>query len=343
MPSVCHRKTLVVVLNLVGLLAASCLHPQHHGAAVWRGRPQAAHADPPNRWTRLEWPQLDSPWRDCRFVVLLRPDEDRKKLRADVCFSATLRHGLSGAERHEFFEAGPKMDDLAVVLRLPNGSTVPAVEGWPDLSWTCTNPRFPSADAMYLLPWQGNDMEEGWIEVSLRGQRYWCNIPYGFLRDVTLRELPTSTAEGLADPKQIAGWSADTRLVNAAWVEYDLRRTDSPADPDAEWGGFVLRLAPGCPLRGSFRFRSKGAEPGLYSYTTRVGLCGIHGSQAVWAQSETTDDTASGYNGRNRGDGFVFPCGAGSPGRYWAEFAVELGPHRFSTALPSSLFRPPDG
>jgi hypothetical protein len=339
-----HRRIVFAVLALVGLLAPSCLHPQRHSSAVLRGRREAAaHADPPNRWTSLEWPLLDSPWEAFRFSVSLSPLDDRKGLRADVVFLATLPAGLSEAERSAFLDGGPKIGDLAVVLRLSNGVAVAAVPAWTDLAWHTTHPRFPSADAMYLIPWQGNDMQEGWLDVDVRGQRYWFAIPYGFLRDVTLRELPTGV-EGSADARLVAGWSTDARLVNVARVEYDLCWTGRDGDLDADYDGFTVTLVPGRPLRGSFRFRSKRAEPALYTSTCQVCLAGWRTAGLICAEREDADDTASGYDGWNRGDGFVFPpSSVGGPGRYWAQLTVELGPHRFTTALPSSLLRPADG
>ena len=186
------------------------------------------------------------------------------------------------------------------------------------------------------FPWSENEMLEGWLQISTGDTEYWLEIPYGFTRDPKLKKLPTAKTGPPKLPPALKPFPEKSYIVNWKHVNYDL------GDIQNSWR---LSLQHANPFDAN-------SEVVLYRDDSAVGK-----SMFLWDIHEPKTKLSikheNGFNlksrvmslrlhddGMRRSDSFEFNRNPGNDNlRDWGTMVIEVGDKKWTTEMPSSLFR----
>lgn len=312
-----HMKTRTFALLLPVFLAlAGVLHA---------ASPAKAHA-----WESIDYPSIPMPGVERERLELLVGSGgvggEASHLRFDILWNAARDAQMPAAI------ADP--GKFVVRLHLPDGKVVlPEADGHP-LSWIGAGSRGMTWSLIYIFPWQQNAMDEAWIELTLAGQTYWVELPYGFTRDPA-DPLPTDEKRNTpVFPPAMKALGEKDRLVPWLHVDYDLGKIQN---------GWQLSFRIANP------FDAK-AEAILYRDDMQVGRS-IYlwqlDTPRVAMRIKTQDDgnlaaRAMGIrlheDGLRRSDEFSFNRYP-AEGRDWGKVVIKVGDKAYECVVPSSLFK----
>ena len=186
------------------------------------------------------------------------------------------------------------------------------------------------------FPWGENEMVEAWLRVSAAGRDYWFQIPYGFTRDPKLEKLPTAKTGPPELPPALKGLSENSQIVNWKYVFYNLGEIQNgwrlslqhanPFDANSE-----IILYRDDSAEGKSRFLWDIHEPKTtLSIKHENGLIRKSHLRCIRLHDDGYRRSDSFQFGREVRDEFL---------RGWGTMVIEVGEKRWTTTVPSSLFK----
>jgi hypothetical protein len=293
-------------------------------------------ADPPKIEIRnVYWQRIDYP----RFLI---PGESDKKMEVMV------RSGASG-ERYDRSElqlyvtwtgplAGPTPAALAhperVTARLHLPEEVIPPRAVPFKEWAgagsnsgCTWSR------LFVFPWARNRLDEGWIELNVgNDQRYWLEIPYGFVRNPTDPAPSRETNRGMPQIAPAMKEMAETDRI-VPWSQVEFQLGDIP-----DHYKLMVNLANPFRPAAEVRLYNDPGERALTLDSPRTGISFVlpDGEEVEGAKIAVRHDNPS----LERVDTFRLGCGNGSDNeREWATAVAIVDGRRYGFGIPSSLYK----
>jgi hypothetical protein len=180
-----------------------------------------------------------------------------------------------------------------------------------------------------LFPWGANLLDEGWVEISAREERFWLEIPYGFLRDSKEPVLPSSLIgppEFVPAMKLLKPTDHILRWVN---VEYDLGEIREIG----ENAQFTLFQSNPYQATSEIELYREENEWNLDSPRTAVEI------------REPDGDIITGlcnqirlHEGCMRRSDFFRVWGTNGDTRRWGIIEINFGKKTYRTMIPSSLY-----
>lgn len=232
----------------------------------------------------------------------------------------------------------PDIDNIKVRLHYSDGSIAKPIEPeWGDpRPLVMTSHGYHWVHFDYIFPWGKNKMHEGWLEVVFPKRIYWLEIPYGFTRDPNSTCLPTAKTGRPKLPKALAKVSKNTKFVNWKHVSYDLGKIQN---------GWRLSLYHSNPFDAH-------SEIILYREDSKVGkssfLWNLHSPRTKISIKQSNGDVLTSRvmslrlhnDGMRRSDKFDFYCNPSNDSlRDWGTMIIEIDDKKWTTIMPSSLFR----
>ena len=314
------RHSTPCMARLLACIASLILACTSNGLAA----PPAVHS-----WKGISYPPLPVPGLESGSIMVhvgSGQSDEESQLRFEV--------GWSGAR--DAVLPGPLTDSTKLVMRLhlPDGKVVLPNAVKPMAWW-----GIESDTTIYSMhcefPWQGNQMDEAWIEIALPGQTYWIELPYGFVRDPAAA-LPADTRRGKpVFPPTMKALGRTDKLVPWLEVFYDLGKVQN---------GWDLTLMLANPFDAQ-------AELILYRDDWKVGE-----SRFLWKldtpktlmEIKAQDGSviaALGMairlheDGLRRSDDFEFNRYPEEDGRDWGTVTVSVDDKSCACLVPSSMFK----
>lgn len=193
----------------------------------------------------------------------------------------------------------------------------------------------PPPQVTTFFPWGPNKLEECWIEVTLRTERYWLEIPYGFDRNPK-DPLAPPNADGR--PKYAAAMKSldkqHDHIVRWKSVTYDLGVIQN------QWR---LTLIQSNPFDAKsevqlYRDDMQGGKPvphwELHTPRTAARILQPDGGAIRGDAMEILLDE----DGMDRSDFFTYGRN-GSGKRCWGQVEITVGDKTYRTVVPSSLYQ----
>ncbi len=195
------------------------------------------------------------------------------------------------------------------------------------------NSRAVNYSFIYEFPWSRNALDEAWLEVTVLGQTYWLEVPYGFTRNPT--EPIESGSRQNGKPSFAPGMvesSKTNQIIHWTRVHYDMGRIQN------NWG---LDLFLSNPSEAN-------AEIVLYREDMRIGksmfLWDLHSprtSFAIKAPDRVIGSMAMGVrlhgDGLRRSDTFLANRDPNDE-RCWGTAIIKVDSKNYECVVPSSLF-----
>lgn len=180
----------------------------------------AATAAAGHRWQRLDYPPLPMPGVPGKNLLVsvgsqIGQGDVPPVLRFDLMWCASRWE-----EKMPEVIKDPGI--IAARLHRADGTIVePKKEGLAD-HWTGVGGPGVTYSLIYRFPWQTNSLEEAWVELTLPGQAYWIEVPYGFTSDPAAPLVADAGRGQPAFPPTMKALGEKDRLVPWLCVHYDL-------------------------------------------------------------------------------------------------------------------------
>lgn len=270
-------------------------------------------------------------WRAIRFVDVV------DAFGARTSFTATLRREATGMQL-ALTARGPGSDPLArVTVRVYVADAAPTTVKRAPFLGVANGPsgRAPTRlwTAFFTVPWQGAPLDEAFVEADLGTERYWLEVPYGFVAGPRLTARATDPRTTPKRPPAMARLGPHDHWVPFRDVGYDLgviqngwrlsARLANPFDAHAE---LELYRDDGAIGQSAFLW-------GLHEPRTSAEILEANGRtlQSLPMELRLHED------GMRRSDDFHFDrSGAGT--RAVGTFRATVGDHVVLVPIPSSLY-----
>jgi hypothetical protein len=177
-------------------------------------------------------------------------------------------------------------------------------------------------DVMCLFPWSRNALEEAWIEISLPGQTYWLELPYGFARKPSDPLVADPDHGDPVFPPTMRKLGKKDLLVPWLKVEYDLGEIQN------HWR-VSLMLAN--PFDAEAEVILSGGDYDLHSPRTKMEIRTLGPHLLVGGCNSIR------LAEQGRIDKYFFNRGPGE-GRGWGKAVVTVDDKSYECIVPSSLF-----
>lgn len=291
-------------------------------------------ADPPKTeirnvcWQRITYPRFVIPGEaDKKMEVFIRSGSSGEKSgRAELQLYVIWSGPVAGPTPAAL--ADPKK--ITARLHLPDEVIPPREVPFQEWAGAGSN-DWCTWSRIFVFPWSRNRLDEGWIELNIRNdQRYWIEIPYGFVRKPTDPAPPRETNRG--EPQSAAAMKdmpETDRIVPWSQVEYQLG--DIP-------NHYKLMVNLANPFRPAAEVRIYNDERSWTLDSPRTGISFVlpDGEEVEGAKIAIRHDNPS----LERVDTFRLGCGNGSDNeREWATAVAIVDGKRYGFGIPSSLYK----
>lgn len=126
----------------------------------------------PHAWKRIRYPDVPAAKADEPPAILILSNDSKTGMRLSIIFSVPERTGKKATK--------PDIGAPTAVLHGPAGVLAKsAIDDCAAISMGGAVSYNFTAE----FDWSKNELSEAWIELPLRGNRYWLEIPYGFGRN----------------------------------------------------------------------------------------------------------------------------------------------------------------
>jgi hypothetical protein len=280
-------------------------------------------------WERISYPPLpipDAAGENLMVMVGSGSRDEVPRLRFDVLWSARwgkeLPATIADASR------------LAVRLHLVDGTIVLPQEDGHRRSWMGAGSMGVTWSLIYSFPWQKNALEEAWIELTLPGQTYWVELPYGFTRKPSDPLIANPKLDRPVFPPTMKTLGEKDRLVPWLSVEYDLGeiqnhwrlslQLSNPFDAHAE---AILYRDPGGEGKSMYRWKMDAPRTAMEFKLSGGRVIDGHAS-AIRLHED----------GLRRSDNFDFNRFP-DEGRDWGTLVIRVDKKAYECTVPSSLYK----